>query len=227
MERTARPIVSWLLIVTLALAIPIVPFVVLGERFEQHVLGWFDASISPVHFTLLTIGVLAVDVLLPVPSSFVNTLAGARLGIAAATLACWLGMMLGSAAAFALARTCGRPLVHRWTRSGDRDQLNRLAQRHGTYLIVLTRALPVLAEATVLVLGSVGVSWRSLAWPLVLANLGLALAYAVLGAYAVAFGQLPLALAASIALPLIATLVVRRRRVPESRPTEPRPSGRG
>lgn len=212
MQRTARPIVSWLLIVTLALAVPIVPFVVLGERFEQRVLGWFDARVSPLQFTLLTVGVLAVDVLLPVPSSFVNTLAGARLGIATATLACWLGMMLGSAAAFALARTCGRPLVQRWTRSDDRLNLGRLAERHGAYLVVLTRAFPVLAEATVLVLGSLGVSWRAIAGPLVLANLGLSLAYAVLGSYAVSVGQLPLALAASIALPLVATLIVRLRR---------------
>jgi hypothetical protein len=52
-------------------------------------------------------------------------------------------------------------------------------------------------------------SWRQF-WPaILLSNLGIALAYAVLGHLARGQGHLPLALAASIALPLVATATAR------------------
>jgi uncharacterized membrane protein YdjX (TVP38/TMEM64 family) len=153
---------------------------------------------------------LAVDVFLPVPSSVVSTFAGSRLGIAAATAASWLGMTAGGVFAFWLARTCGRPLATRLSSREDLDDMDRIGSRMGAWLVIVTRALPILAEAAVLFLGTTSLAWRRFLPPLALSNLGIALVYSVLGGVAQSYGELPLALAASIALPLLAATITRR-----------------
>ncbi len=87
--------------------------------------------------------------------------------------------------------------------------MDSLSRHWGPWILVATRALPVLAEAAVLFLGATRMSWRRFLPPVVLSNLGIAAVYAVLGHFAHSQGELPLALAASIALPLLATTMAR------------------
>jgi uncharacterized membrane protein YdjX (TVP38/TMEM64 family) len=156
------------------------------------------------------IGVLASDVLLPVPSSFVSTLAGSRLGVWIGAAAIWLGMTAGAVGGFALARWFGRPLAERFVAADDLHRMQGLSDRAGPGMLVLTRALPVLAEASVLLLGAMRLPWRRFLPAVALANLGLALAYAALGHFAYQNGHLAVALVASIALPVLATTLSRQ-----------------
>jgi uncharacterized membrane protein YdjX (TVP38/TMEM64 family) len=198
-----------LAIIVLALLVPIVPFLLLGESLDQRVAAWLDPPPSLGTVALVTVAVLAVDVFLPVPSSLVSTFAGAQLGIAAATAASWLGMTLGAIVAFTLARVCGRPLAVRLSSAEELDEIDRLSRRAGTWLLIITRPLPILAEAAVLFLGTSNMTWRQFLPPVLLSNLGIALVYAVLGRFAQSQGNLGFALAASVALPLLATTVAR------------------
>ncbi|MBL8830286.1 MAG: TVP38/TMEM64 family protein [Planctomycetaceae bacterium] len=206
-DTTSRTGVK-LLIATVVIVL--MPLLVLGFGFEDHLGDYFAQTVEPTTFAAATIAVLAVDVFLPVPSSLVNTLAGSRLGIVGGTVVAWLGMNLGAIIAFTLAKFLGRPLVQRLTRADDVARLEQLAEQRGVGLLIATRALPVLAEATVLLVGSLGVTWRAFLPPVLLANLGLSLAYAVFGHYAMQHGLLSTALVASIALPLLATYLARR-----------------
>jgi uncharacterized membrane protein YdjX (TVP38/TMEM64 family) len=160
-----------------------------------------------------------------VPSSLVSTFAGARLGVPAATAASWLGLMAGAIFAFGLARVCGRPLAARLSSSEELDQIDRLGRRTGAWLLIITRPLPILAEAAVLFLGTTSMTWGRFLPPVMLSNLGIALVYAVLGRMAQSQGELPLALAASIALPVLATTIARwligGRGSPDATPTSP------
>lgn len=197
------------LIVCLALLVPVVPFMLFGEAIEAHVEDWLSPPPPDWQLALLTVGVLSTDILLPVPSSLVSTLAGAQLGIAAATAVSWLGMTLSAALGFGLARGFGRTLALRYCRPDDLARLDRFGQHYGAWTIVLTRALPVLAEAAVFVVGLSELSWRRFLPAMMLSNLGIALAYALLGHFARSQGALGLALAASIALPLLAATIAR------------------
>jgi uncharacterized membrane protein YdjX (TVP38/TMEM64 family) len=205
MRGTWRPLV----VILLALLVPIVPFLALGESLDARVAGWLDPPPTAATIALVTVGVLAVDVLLPVPSSVVSTFAGSQLGIVAGTAASWLGMTLGAIGAFWLARAFGRPLAVRLSSAEDIEQMDALAVRAGAWVLIVTRPLPILAEAAVLFLGTTSMSWRRFLTPALLSNLGIALVYAVLGQIAQSYGELPLALGASIALPVAATTVAR------------------
>jgi uncharacterized membrane protein YdjX (TVP38/TMEM64 family) len=198
-----------LLIVVVALLVPILPFFAFGESLEAMVADWLDPPPSKPIVALLTVTVLAVDVFLPVPSSVVSTFAGSQLGAVAATAASWLGMTLGAVLAFGLARSFGRPLAVRLSSREDIERMDGLGAQWGTWLLIVTRALPILAEAAVLLLGTTTLGWRPFLLAVSASNLGIAMVYSALGQVAGSYGELPLALAASIAIPLVATIVAR------------------
>ena len=202
-------LVRWSVAITLVLLVPIIPFLSFGDSLEAQVEGWFDDSLSPQATAAIVVALLASDILLPIPSSFVSTLAGARLGFWRATIVVWLGMTLGATIGFALARAFGKPLAQRFSSADDLRRMESLAEERGPAVLALTRPLPVLAEASVLLLGAVGVPWHRFLPVVTLANLGLATAYAGLGHYAGQEGNLAVVLAASIALPLLATTATR------------------
>jgi membrane protein DedA with SNARE-associated domain len=91
------------------------------------------------------------------------------------------------------------------------ERLDRLSERFGPRLLVLVRALPVLAEASVLLFGATRLSWRRFLLPVALANLGIAAAYSVFGYFGRTENVTFYVLAASVALPLLATTMVRWR----------------
>lgn len=217
-----RTLVVAILLISLALAAPIVPFALFGDRLESSVEAWLAQTDSPAVVAGAVFTLLASDVLLPIPSSFVSTYAGAQLGWPIATVVSAAGMSLGAAIGFALARYAGRPLVGRIATQSDLDRMQRVVDRLGTQAVVVTRALPVLAEATLLVVAALGHRWQRV-WPaLVASNVGIALVYSLFGAWARERGLVVVALVASIALPVLATALARLwiGRVP-SAPTTP------
>ena len=204
-----QPLFRWSLIVVLVLLVPIVPFLSFGETAERWVQERLDQSVSATQAAAFVVGVLATDIFLPVPSSAVSTFSGQRLGVLGGTLASWIGMTTGATIAFAIARRWGRPFAARLAGQTEYQRMERLADRQGARLIVLTRALPVLAEAAVLVLGSAQLPWRTFLPAVLLSNLGLSLAYASFGAFSRGAGAELTALIASIAFPLLAAGLAR------------------
>lgn len=204
-----RDLIRPLLIVALALAIPIVPFLAFGAELEAWIADWLDPPPGRAVIFSLTVLALASDILLPVPSSLVSTAAGAQLGALLATAASWMGMTLGAVLGYWLARSFGRGLAVRLASLEDLDRLEKVAGQYGVGLLVAARALPVLAEASVLLAGVARVPWRSFLPAVSLGNLGIAIVYSILGQFARSEGELPLALAASIALPVLATTIAR------------------
>jgi uncharacterized membrane protein YdjX (TVP38/TMEM64 family) len=155
---------------------------------------------SPGIVGLAVIGLLASDFLLPVPSSVVSTFAGRALGFWTGTAASWCGMTAGAAVAFGLVRLVGRPLARRLSGDQELARADALASRWGVFVLVLARPVPVLAEASILLMATTQLAWWRFLTAVGLSNLGIAAAFAALGDRV----QLPIAVAASIALPLAA-----------------------
>ena len=181
----------------MALAIPILPFVGFGEALEQTLTSWLDATLPPSTVVTLVIGLLAADLLLPVPSSVVITFSGKMLGFWGGMAASWCGMTVGAIVAFGLARAFGRPMAQRFATADEMERVDAMAVRVGVLVLVLARPIPILAEASVLLMGTTRLAWLS--------NLGIAAAYAALGDSV----NLSVALVASITLPLLAGGIAR------------------
>jgi uncharacterized membrane protein YdjX (TVP38/TMEM64 family) len=127
-------------LIALALLIPIVPFLLVGELPGEE---WLSATDhNALVFGLTGAALLAADVLIPVPSSIMGTMLGARLGFAAGFLWCWTGLVLGNLIGF----LAGRLLL---ARLGE-----RLPKAPTLVALFLTRPVPILAEAVTFTAGA-------------------------------------------------------------------------
>jgi len=194
-----------------AVAVPLVPFLLVGARLDHLVADWLDPPPPPAVLAALEIGVLAADVLLPVPSSVVATLGGSVLGVAAGTACAWLGLSLGAAAGWGIGRLAGGRALARLD-AADRAALSRQERRLGALFIVLTRPLPLVAEAAAILCGAAGMTARRFLGWAAAGNLAVASAWSAAGAAGARADAVQWVLAAALVVPLgLAWLSARRR----------------
>lgn len=211
MRRATRLLV----VLTLAaVAVPLIPFLAFGARLDRLVADWLEPRPAPAVLAALEVGVLAADLLLPVPSSMVATLGGAELGIAWGTACAFLGMTAGSLAGWWLGKAAGTRARARLD-AADRRDLERRQQRLGPLLVVLTRPLPIVAEAAALVAGGSGMRLADFLPAAASGNLVIALLWSTAGALGRAADSLPLMLVWSLVIPVgLAWLAVGGRTQP-------------
>ncbi|MEM8866089.1 MAG: VTT domain-containing protein [Planctomycetota bacterium] len=199
-----------LLMVAIVLAVPILPAVLHGEAFGQWAEAWRANPPSKPQMAVAVAGILALDILLPVPSSPLNTLAGAQLGVPLATFVCWAGMTLGATLAFALTRRWGAPVAIRLARSEDLEQVRTGPGGLGPWILLACRPIPVFAEASVLLAGLVRMPWRQFLPPVIVGNLVIAAVYAGIGRWASTGEWLVPALFSTALAPLLIASMIRR-----------------
>lgn len=190
-------------IIAAALCVPLLPFIVIGELPGERWLSATDAH--ALRFALTGAGLLAADVLLPIPSSLVGTMLGARLGFGAGFAAAFAGMMTGQSLAYLASRLVLRK------RSGELPAAPTLAA------VFLSRPVPVLAEAVALAAGAAGLSWPQFLLACGAGNAIYAAALALNGAHLVPGALVGPGLLLPMLLPVAAWLVWRRVR-PQPQP---------
>jgi uncharacterized membrane protein YdjX (TVP38/TMEM64 family) len=199
----------WVILIGLMFALIIIPFLIFEKQFEAlgtwlaegHASGWLSATTIA--------GLLALDVFLPVPSSIVSTGAGVLLGFWRGAAVIWLGMTAGCAIGYAFgAKAAGaaRKLVG----EDGLTRANQIMDRHGNWALVVCRPIPVLAESSVVFAGLVRSPLRPFVWMTTLSNLGIALAYAAVGAFSMEMQSFLLTFVAALALPGVAMLAGKR-----------------
>ena len=209
--NSPNPWVKPLLLITVVLILPLVLLVVWGETFLPAAERWQVDPPSRWALASMVVAILASDVFLPVPSGPISTLAGSQLGIVLGTIVSTLGMTVGAVIAFALARAWGRPLAERYSSPAQLAELESACANHGVWMLILTRPLPIVAEACALLVGALQMPWSQFLPAVTATNLLIAATYSALGDQAATYGWLPTALCASVALPLLATWWWRRR----------------
>ncbi len=203
-------LVRWSFVIAGLLAVTLTPFFIL----EPSVARLMDAAgqggaVAVFGFVVI---LLSVDVVLPVPSSIVGVTAGTVLGAWGGGVAIWLGLTLGCWVAHRLGARAVLPAARRLIDDGELHRARALATRLGPGTLVLLRAVPVLAEASVLAAGLVGMPLRRVLVVTGLANLGVAAVLAGLGAQAAEAESFMLAFAASLAIPALGWAAVRLAR---------------
>lgn len=134
-----------LVVLMCALLVPIVPFVMIGEMPGERWLN--DAGTDSLRFGITGAGLLALDLLLPIPSSIIGALLGGRVGFAPGALWCFLGLFTGHCIGYAL----GRLTPARWVEA-DRATVGRSGA--SWIALLLSRPIPVFAEALALAAGA-------------------------------------------------------------------------
>lgn len=124
----------------------------LGISLEPLARSWMAGAGWPG--AAAVIGLLAIDIFIPVPSSIVMVLSGAVFGVWWGSLLAFMGSVGGEWLGFELARRYGSSWFSRFIGSEDeRDRLDRILATHGVAAIAITRALPVVMETMSVVAG--------------------------------------------------------------------------
>ncbi|WP_442483411.1 TVP38/TMEM64 family protein [Aeoliella sp. SH292] len=199
------------LVVAVVLGVPLLTAALWNGPLERWFAAWHDSPPPTAWIVTALVGVLAADILLPIPSGPVITLAGAELGVPVTAVAAWLGLMLGGTSAFAITKRWGTRLAERFAAPEDLANLRTSAREHDVWLLLVTRPLPILAEATVLLCGALDTCWSRMLWTLAVGNAAVALAFAFLGSQAEEHEWMTVAIVLSIVVPLAGTWLVRQR----------------
>lgn len=214
-----RIALRWVALAVVVLLAIILPFVLLEERLMAWTQAAFDfARAEPQLAGGLVIALLAGDVLLPIPSSVVSSAAGLALGWKLAAFAIWVGMTLGCIVGYALGASAGRGVALRVVGAKELDRARRLFDNVGPAALIITRGVPVLAEAGTLAAGAARMPFWLYMLSTTIANLGVALAYAGVGAVATSSGSFLVVFIGLATVPALGwalwRLVIRRRARP-------------
>ena len=198
---------KWIVIALALFTVASMPFILLEEQVLELSARLFepDGRAAPL-LALAILALFAGDVVLPVPSSLVSVAAVALFGWAGGLLI-WSGMSLGSALGYWLGRRAARPLALRYLGKAELERAHRIAAGIGPATLVLTRAVPVLAETSTLAAGLARMPLGPFLAATLLPNAGIALVYAAAGAGS--GGSFPALFAAAVALPALAWLALR------------------
>lgn len=195
----------WGALAVLALALILVPFLLFEAQFTAWGGGVLEgARREPAAVAAIVIALLAGDVVLPVPSSLVSTFSGGVFGWAVGAVVIWVGMMLGCITGYGLGASAGRLLAIKVVGEGEMARAQRLFRHAGPAALIVARAAPVLAEASTLAAGAARMPIGSFLLATAVANLGVSVAYAAVGAAAFSAGSFLIAFMGLAAIPAAA-----------------------
>jgi uncharacterized membrane protein YdjX (TVP38/TMEM64 family) len=195
-----------LVLMALVLAVILIPFFMFHKEVDLWTEQWLEASGQHLGYTAAILAaLLASDILLPVPSSFVSTGAGYLLGFVNGTLVSWIGMTAGCMIGYALGS--GSLKMLRWLDADTKEKMEAFFERAGIWAIVIARPVPVLAEASVIFAGMSKMNFKQFMFVSTFSNLGISVVYAAVGSYSVSENSFLLAFAGAIILPAAAKLV--------------------
>jgi uncharacterized membrane protein YdjX (TVP38/TMEM64 family) len=153
---------------------------------------------APLAAAVVGVGLLVVDVVLPVPSSLVMIAHGAAFGPLLGAALSLVGSLGAALLGFAVGRRAG-PLLNRLVPVGERRRADALLARWGVLAIVVTRPVPLLAETTVILAGASPLGWRRTAVAALVGSVPAAVLYALAGSVATGLGN-PVAVFALVLL---------------------------
>lgn len=202
----------WAALALVTLAVVIVPWLLWGEAVAAWFEEWAGSGPARSVVALTVFGLLALDIFLPVPSSFVAAYAGVALGAGVGALASAAGLVVSCVLGYAVAADWGRRGARRWVGREGFEQVERVARRYGDSVVLLLRPVPVLAEASVFFAGMTRVPFGRFLLLSTLANALIATVYAWSGALSASSGRYELVVVVACALPFVGIVWVRRWR---------------
>jgi uncharacterized membrane protein YdjX (TVP38/TMEM64 family) len=209
--------VGWTVLSVLLLSAILIPFFLWEDRINAATSAFLAEPHSRWLIATALGGLLAADIVLPVPSSIVNTAAGSLLGFWAGAAASWTGLMVGAVLGYWMGMGASATALRKLV-GGNAERVAHATGRYGDWGLMLCRAVPVLAEASVVVAGFNRMPFRRFLALCALSNLGIAAAYAAIGAYAMDAGSFLLAFAGAICVPGVGMWLARRWRLTRPEP---------
>ncbi len=210
-------------LIVIAMVVVLSILFVVGEQR-----GWMEESLIERRITEVrdsaggragvagaVIGLLVVDILLPIPSSIVMVLSGKFLGSIPGGAAAFIGAMLAAAIGFYACRFGGQRVFLRLVGTEDTARLSDWFERYGVYAIIVSRPIPMLTEILSCLAGMSKMSAKTFFGAAVLGTLPICFVYSFCGSRGSVTDMRP-AVAVALLIPAIGWLIARRIKSPQS-----------
>ena len=207
--------IHWIVFTTIMLAVILIPFFLFGKEIEEWTKTFINsATTHPWTAAIVLSSMLASDILLPIPSSLASTAAGLLLGFPAGIAASMIGMTVSCIAGYWIGRKCAQPVVARFIGQQETERLQTLSKRFGFWAIIISRPIPVLAEASTVFAGISKMPQERFLLLSTLSNLAISTVYAAIGAFSAESNSkfsFLIAFIFSMLIPGVAILLGKRR----------------
>jgi uncharacterized membrane protein YdjX (TVP38/TMEM64 family) len=201
----------WALLGTGISAFVLVPYMLWGAQLETWTGNFLEASAGHYALIAAVLGSLqAADILAPVPNSLIATAAGLFLGFVRGTIVTTIGMTASCLIGYWVAARFGRPVAAKLVGEPELERLEKLVSRYGYWALAMTRAVPVLGEASVLFAGMSRMPLLRFTLAATLSSLAISAAYAAAGAFSANLNSFVLAFCGAIAISATGMFVVSR-----------------
>ncbi|WP_135078483.1 3-dehydroquinate synthase [Terasakiella sp. SH-1] len=209
MDLAKRINFKFLSILSVIMAMVIIPFMFYGQAIE----GWFEEILTEttetVIWALIAYCSLALDIVLPIPSSIVGVATGLSVGPLYGFLIIWAGLCTGCVLGYGIGNGASHMGLVRFINPKDWTQAHQITTRLGIGSLIIMRAVPVLAETSVMAAGIMRMDFKIFLLTTILANAGIAMIYASAGFLPEQGTSFFAAFAGAIALPGLCWLVAR------------------
>ncbi|MFL2693407.1 MAG: TVP38/TMEM64 family protein [Gammaproteobacteria bacterium] len=195
---------KWLLFILVFFTTIIIPAIFLETPFSKYgemALAW--AGENTLYTSIVVVTALTADVFLPVPNGLTNTLAGASLGWALASVVVWIGLNLGAVFGYLVGRYAARPLAKKIVGSDDLKKAEDSARDIDVMGLILARPVPAFAELSTLAAGITKMRFSRFIYVMTFSNVGVAVVFSGLGAAALSSGSSTLAFFGAAILPAL------------------------
>ena len=196
----------WAALGVILIGLVLLPFLLFEQQFNAFADAVIVSGRSRWIAAAAIFALLALDVLLPVPSSIVSTAAGVLLGFWGGAAVVWTGMMLGCVLGYYLGAR-GSGAARRLVGEDGIARAADLVRRFGDLTLVVCRPVPVLAEASVVFAGLVRAPFARFATLTGVANLGIAAGYCAFGAFSLRLDSFLLAFLGALLVPGLFLLI--------------------
>ena len=200
--------ISFITVIITTLILPIIFFETSLAKYGDIALKW--AGENSLYVSLVVISALTLDVFLPVPNGLTNTLAGASLGWARASLVVWLGLNAGAILGYFVGRFAGRPIAKKIVGDKDLAQAEESAKNIDTLGLILARPVPAFAELSTLAAGMIKMPFKKFFYVVVITNIGVAIIFSGLGAAALSNESSSIAFFGVAILPAILYMLYKK-----------------
>lgn len=126
-------------------------------------------------------GLLAADLILPIPATMVMAALGYIYGLWLGTLFAFMGTMLAAAIGYGVGRVMGEGFVRRWM-GKDYERGQKFFAEGGGWLVAFSRAIPILPETVSCMAGISRMPFRRFMLAAACGNLPMAVVFAGIGA---------------------------------------------
>jgi len=204
-----------LLVIFIILLVIFTGLFLLGEN-----LGWLDPQYIEQSFSRFSgtfagqiwtafaiVGLLVVDLILPVPSSVVMALSGKLLGFWAGGSASFAGAMLSAVIGYFTCYWGGVRIFNRLIKDKEADKVIAWFKKYGIYAIILSRPIPMLTEILSCAAGLYRFPVRSFLAASILGTLPICFVYSYFGNLGSGINPWPLVWV-SVIVPAVGWLIV-------------------